>query len=103
PVRAGRARRAARRMPRSRVPLSTQGGNNGAGYDDGAGRHPSGVPADAAVELLGAGGTGLAEALLEPGHAASGVEDLLLAGVEGVALRADLGVDHAVRRCAARR
>src|SRR4051812_29103593 len=48
------------------------------------------------MELLGVGL--LAEALLEPGHAASGVEDLLLAGIEGVALRADLGVDGAGRR-----
>src|SRR5262249_6557292 len=32
-------------------------------------------------------------ALLEAGHAAAAVEDLLLAGVEGVALRADLDVD----------
>src|SRR3954471_11660740 len=41
--------------------------------------------------LVGAGGGGaLAEALLEPGDAAAGVEDLLLAGVEGVARRADL-------------
>src|SRR4051812_49921522 len=45
----------------------------------------------------------LAEALLEPGHAAAGVEDLLLAGVEGVALAADVGVDHAVSLGAPRR
>ena len=43
----------------------------------------------------------LAEPLLEPGDAAAGVEDLLLAGVERVALRADLGVDDAVGRGAA--
>src|SRR4051794_3472588 len=39
--------------------------------------------------LLGGG-----VALLEPCHATTGVEDLLLAGVEGVALRADVGVDR---------
>src|SRR6185436_13707458 len=37
----------------------------------------------------------LAIALLEAGHAAAAVEDLLLAGVEGMALRADLDVDLA--------
>ena len=40
---------------------------------------------------------------LEAGHAATGVEDLLLAGVEGVAVGADLGVDGAARRGAASR
>jgi hypothetical protein len=50
---------------------------------------PSGT--GAAVQLLGA----LAEALLEPGHAATGVEDLLLARVERVAGGADLGADLA--------
>src|SRR4051794_22908531 len=52
----------------------------------GAARAPS-------VVLLVCGGPGsgtLAEALLEPGDATTGVEDLLLAGVEGVARRADL-------------
>ena len=43
----------------------------------------------------------LAVARLEPGHAATGVEDLLLAGVERVAVRADVGVDVAARRRAA--
>src|SRR3954451_1039500 len=42
-------------------------------------------------------------ALLEPGHAPTGVEDLLLAGVEGVALRADVGVDGATTDGAAGR
>src|SRR4051812_35078615 len=40
--------------------------------------------------------------LLEAGHPATGVEDLLLAGVEGVALRAHVGVDHAALRGRAR-
>ena len=40
---------------------------------------------------------------LEAGDAAAGVEDLLLAGVERVALRAHVGVDDAARRGAARR
>src|SRR6478736_5075717 len=40
---------------------------------------------------------------LEPGHAATGVEDLLLAGVERVALRADVGRDLAGGRGAAGR
>src|SRR5215210_3306245 len=70
---------------------------------------PCGPPTDAVAKLLGGlgrvfrlGGSLLgAEALLEPGHAAACVEDLLLAGVEGVTLRADLGVDHAVLRGAA--
>src|ERR1700684_1232051 len=53
--------------------------------------------------LLGARARGLlAEPALEPGHAAAGVEDLLLAGVERVAARADVGVDDAVLRRAAR-
>jgi hypothetical protein len=43
----------------------------------------------------------LAEALLEPGDAAAGVEDLLLAGVEGVAGRADVGVMLRSSRCCA--
>src|SRR6201996_5780567 len=38
----------------------------------------------------------LAEAALEPGDAATGVQNLLLAGVERVASRADVGVDLAV-------
>src|SRR3954447_18550677 len=38
---------------------------------------------------------------LEAGDAAAGVEDLLLAGVERVALRADVGVDRAGGRGAA--
>src|ERR1017187_8831968 len=42
----------------------------------------------------------LAEAPLEPGDPATGVQDLLLAGVEGVAARADVRVDLAVLRCA---
>src|SRR5579863_8678294 len=37
----------------------------------------------------------LPEALLEPGHATAGVQDLLLARVERVAVRADLDVDRA--------
>src|ERR1700744_3330667 len=39
----------------------------------------------------------LAEATLEPGNATTGVQDLLLARVERVAGRADVGVDLAVR------
>src|SRR5687768_18236215 len=55
-------------------------------------RRPSPGPgAGAAGSLLGA----LAEALLELGHPATGVEDLLLARVERVALGADVGVDAA--------
>src|SRR5215467_15155290 len=49
-------------------------------------------------ELLAAGRL-LAEPALEAGHPPAGVEDLLLAGVEGVAIRADIGVDDAVARC----
>src|SRR5215475_7941725 len=41
---------------------------------------------------------GLAEPPLEPRDATAGVEDLLLARVERVAVRAHVGVDHAVRR-----
>ena len=41
-------------------------------------------------------GLPLAVALLEPLDAATDIEDLLLAGVEGVALRANLSVDLAV-------
>src|SRR4028118_1346324 len=55
--------------------------------------------AGAAGSLLGA----LAEALREPGHPATGVEDLLLARVEGVAGRADVGVDAPAGLGAARR
>src|SRR4051794_9931041 len=57
---------------------------------EGAARAPSGV---LLVGCVGAGGRTrgpLAEALLEASHAPTGVEDLLLAGVEGVASRADL-------------
>src|SRR5690348_10236817 len=43
----------------------------------------------------------LAEAALEPGHAAAGVEDLLLARIERVAAGADVGVDDTVLRRAA--
>src|SRR5258708_32084329 len=57
----------------------------------------------ATLTLLGARARGLlAEPALEPGHAAAGVEDLLLAGVERVAARADVGVDDAVLSRAAR-
>ena len=48
-------------------------------------------------------GLALAVALLEAGHAAAAVEDLLLAGVERVALRADLDVDLSALLGAARR
>src|ERR1700683_5587115 len=41
---------------------------------------------------------GLAEALLEPRDATAGVQDLLLARVERVAVRADLGVDRTAGR-----
>ncbi len=47
-------------------------------------------------------GLALAVALLEAGHAAAAVEDLLLAGVERVALRADLDVDLSALLRAAR-
>src|SRR6202000_1890981 len=51
----------------------------------------------AAGGLLAAAARGLlAEAALEPGDAATGVQDLLLARVERVASRADVGVDLAV-------
>src|ERR1022692_3530399 len=50
-----------------------------------------------AVGLLGAvRGRLLAETPLEPGDAAAGVHDLLLARVERVAARADVSVDHAI-------
>src|SRR6516164_5340642 len=45
----------------------------------------------------------LAEPALEAGYPPAGVEDLLLAGVEGVAVRADIGVDDAVARGGPRR
>src|SRR5215469_1520753 len=54
------------------------------------------------VTCLLAASSLLAEPALEPGHAAAGVENLLLAGVEGVTLRADVGVDDTVPRGAAR-
>src|ERR1700761_96305 len=47
-------------------------------------------------------GLALAEAALELLHPATDVKDLLLAGVEGVALRAHVSVDASVRRGAAR-
>jgi hypothetical protein len=47
------------------------------------------------VKLLA--GCLLAELPLEAGNPAAGVEDLLLAGVERVAVRADLGVDVPLR------
>jgi hypothetical protein len=47
-------------------------------------------------------GPALAVALLEAGHAAAAVEDLLLAGVERMALRADLDVDLSALLRAAR-
>src|SRR5580698_6557514 len=53
-------------------------------------------PASCADALLGLA-TLLAEAALEPGDPATGVQDLLLAGVERVAVGADVGVDLAVR------
>src|SRR4051795_7648731 len=57
---------------------------------EGAARAPSEVLLVGCVGAGGRTGGALAEALLEPGHAATGVEDLLLAGVERVARRADL-------------
>src|SRR5690606_22052106 len=48
-------------------------------------------------------GSLLGVAGLEAGHAATGVEDALLAGVERVAVRAGLGLDRAGRRRAAGR
>src|SRR5262245_10611406 len=54
----------------------------------------------ASVSQLLVGGfalVALAIPLLEAGHAATAVENLLLAGVERVALRADLGHDAAAR------
>src|SRR6476659_11187640 len=74
------------------------------------GRHDAGPAAAVAgvVDelLLGGslvGGGLLGVAGLEAGDAAAGVEDLLLAGVERVAVGAHVGVDHAVLRGAARR
>src|SRR3954451_604703 len=52
--------------------------------------------------LVGAAGLALAVALLEAGHAAATVENLLLARVERVALRADLDVDLSALLGAAR-
>src|SRR5690606_36555974 len=61
---------------------------------------PDTTTAPAAPE--GATGAGevllLAVALLEPGHAAAGVEDVLLARVERVAGRADIGAEGALGR-----
>src|SRR3954453_3247479 len=57
------------------------------------------------AELLGFGLgllLGLGVTLLEAGDAAAGVEDLLLARVERMAVGAHVGVDDAVRRGAAR-
>src|SRR6202044_1532356 len=57
--------------------------------------------AGAAEELLLAGvpgSRGLPQPLLEPLDGAAGVEDLLLARVERVAVRAHVGVDRAVLR-----
>src|SRR5215467_7037623 len=62
-------------------------------------------PRSGLEKLLLVGGLargGLAEPLLEPRDAAAGVEDLLLAGVERVAVRADLDVDRAAGRGAPR-
>ena len=53
------------------------------------------------AELLAGRALGLAEALLELGNAATGIEDLLLARVEGMTLAAHVGVDLAVLGCAA--
>src|SRR6266704_7126418 len=64
-----------------------------------------GQPAVRSSGLLLVGGLGrgvLAEPLLEPRDAATGVQDLLLARVERVAVRADLDVDRAVGRGAPR-
>src|SRR6185503_16826104 len=49
----------------------------------------------APLEQLGRGALALAVALLEPVHPTADVHDLLLAGVERVAGRADLGVQLA--------
>src|SRR6202041_1078579 len=52
-------------------------------------------PGSAGLLLGGLLARGLAEALLEPRDATAGVQDLLLARVERVAVRADVGVDRA--------
>src|SRR5688500_4317651 len=72
--------------------------------------HPYRVERAPSVVLLagvglrvGPGGGALAEPLLEAGDAATGVQDLLLAGVEGVARRADLDGQLTGRGRAARR
>src|SRR5206468_3053455 len=44
----------------------------------------------------------LAKPALEAGYPAAGVKDLLLARVERMAVRADIGVDDAVARCGPR-
>src|SRR5262249_33667841 len=67
----------------------------------GAGTAPSAELLGGVSGLGGLAGALVAEPLLEPGHATTGVEDLLLAGVEGVAGGAHVGVDHAVRGPAA--
>src|SRR3954447_6656628 len=64
---------------------------------------PRDLRAPASEGLLGRRGVLLAVARLEPGHAATGVHELLLAGVEGVALAAHVSVDLAGRRGAAGR
>ena len=66
-------------------PPSTRQRPSGPGHDNGAGRPPQGR-SDRRRGALLASAVVLAVARLEAGHAATGVEDLLLAGVERVAL-----------------
>jgi hypothetical protein len=64
-----------------------------AGQDNSAGRTVKSRASGAARNLLAGG---FAESLFEAGNATTGVENLLLAGVEGVALAANISVNRAV-------
>src|SRR5580704_16062268 len=102
-LRASAARRPAsvthlRLVPRSLRARSLCGGE--AGWVEPAGLCPCRLWGLLFVGLLAA--WVLAEPLLEPGDPATGVEDLLLTGVERVAIRADLDVDR-VAGCGAPR
>src|SRR4029077_2872942 len=59
-----------------------------------------GLPADrgAHADLAFLGGCGLFQLALEALHTAAGVDELLLAGIEGMAGRADLDVQLGLRR-----
>src|SRR5512142_1692593 len=73
------------------------------GHGDGARRRHDLPPGAVSALTLRAAPLALAEPPLELLHPAADVEDLLPAGVEGVAGRADVGVDDAVAGGAAGR